>query len=229
MSTTVSRVDTNSQPTLPAPARYAMAGCAVVAPILIVVAMLLAPLDMAGEGREYVSDFAANIDQLGATLWLWALSALLMPAALLAVGRVARAGAPALGVVGLVVAFPFVIPIGLEMDELSYAALKSGLDVDATHRLIESADTNLPSSLFGWAFLVSMVGLVLLGIALLRGRSAPMWVGIALIVAAVGIPVSWFSGVGVAVLIAWAVLAAAFIGCAFALAAPAREPTPSAP
>jgi hypothetical protein len=53
---------------------------------------------------------------------------------------------------------------------------------------------------------------------MLRGKSAPTWMGLAFVVAPVAIPLTWFSGVDVALIAAWTLLSAGFAGCAYVLA-----------
>jgi hypothetical protein len=206
-------------------ARYGLAVSAVAFPVLVLLAILLSPIgDITAEGREYVQEFADDLDGYTTSLWLWPLAWIAAIPAMLAVGRVARSRAPVLGLVGLILGFGFVIPAGIDQDEVIYASLKAGLDVDATAALVDSIDTNLPSSILGFTFFVGLLGMVLLGVALLRGRSAPVWAAIALIVGPVAIPLTFFSGVAAALVVAWAVLGVGFVGCALVLF---REPIPA--
>lgn len=213
--TTTTTTATDPQVRLPMAARYAMAACGVLAPTLMIVAIALDPVDSGLEGADAVQALEANIDAFLLPGWLYAIAAFLWVPALLMVGRVARANAPALGLAGLILAFGLAISVGPDPYDLAYLGLKSGLDVDATFALVESAD-NLPSAVLGFSWLLGLIGLVILGIAILRGKSAPVWSGVALIVAPVAMPLSWFAVSGVALLATWVVLAAGFAGCALA-------------
>jgi hypothetical protein len=199
--------------------RTGLAVCSVAFGVVLVLALLLAPkFDYTLEGVAYVEEFAAHVDDAAPSLLFWALSVLLGVPALLAVSRVARSNAPALGLTGLILGYFFVIPAGLDMDEVIYASLKAGLDTESTNAVLESVEDNLPSSYFGLLWFVGLLGLILLGVAMLRGKSAPTWVGLAFVVAPVAIPLTWFSGVEVALIAAWVLLAIGFAGCAYVLA-----------
>lgn len=220
--TTTTTFETDPQTRLPMAARNAMAACAVLAPLLTIAAIALDPVDAGLEGSDAVRALEANLDAFILPSWLYALSTFLWIPALLMVGRVARATAPALGLTGLILAFGLAIPVGPDPYDLAFIGLKSGLDVDATFAVVEAAD-NLPSAVLGFSWLLGLIGLVVLGIAILRGKSAPAWSGIALIIAPVAMPLSWFAVSEVALLATWAVLTVGFAGCALAfLSQPAR-------
>lgn len=204
-------------------ARYGLAACAVLYGLLTVLALVIQPaIDYTAEGGDYVQAFSANIDAMTPSLWIWPALIFVGVPALLAVGRVARSQAPAIGLVGLILGFGVVLPSGLELDEVTYAAIKSGLDVESTVALLQSVEQNVPSSNYSILWFPGLVGLLLLGVAMLRGRSVPKWVGISLIIAPIAIPVTYFSGISMALIAAWMVLAAGFIGAAFVLV---RRPT----
>ncbi|PXY23275.1 hypothetical protein DI005_17765 [Prauserella sp. PE36] len=197
--------------------RYAMAACAVLAPALTI-AGLLAHTDTAWlEGRELVEAIAADPGAFTADTWLGPIATLLWVPAILAVGRVARARAGGIGLIGLILAFALALPLAAEQNQLAYLAVRGGLDVDATTALLDAAGTGA-AALFGWSFLVGLLGLVLLGAAILRGRSAPWWTGVTLIVAAVGMVPSWQSGSIIAIVATWTILLIGFAGCAATLA-----------
>lgn len=213
MSTTT--LDTNAQLRLPEPARFAMAACAVLAPALLLVAGLLHPVAIGAEGRDAVQQFADNIDGYTVSSWLYPIATFLWIPALLTVGRIARSGAPALGVTGMVLAFGLAIPVALNADDLAAVSLDNGLDVATTTALIESAQ-NLPSGVLGFSWLAGLIGVLLLGVAILRGGSAPVWAGAALIVAPLAMPAAYFSGSAVVLVAAWVLQLVGFTGCAIA-------------
>ncbi|MGH3519467.1 MAG: hypothetical protein ACRDQ7_19015 [Haloechinothrix sp.] len=213
---------TSPQLQLPMPARYAMAACAVLAPVLFATAGALHPVEVGAEGREFVQQFADNLDAYTAPSWLYPIATLLWVPALLAVARVARSQSSSLGLIGMVLAFGLAIPVGLDSNDLAYVALDNGLDAATITALMASADT-LPSRILGFTWLAGLIGLIVLGIAILRGRSAPIWAGVALIVAPLAIPASWFSGWAIGLTAAWVLLAIGFTGCALSLVT-RREP-----
>ncbi|OXM72385.1 MULTISPECIES: hypothetical protein [Amycolatopsis] len=201
---------------LPPVARYLMGASAVLAPLLVAVSLAL-DLDIAGTSNTAIAQrMAADPDGYPATAWLAAVSTLLWVPAVLTAGRVARRNAPTLGLAGTVLAFGAALPVGLDTEALAYVALKSGVPVSTTVTMMDTAE-DIPSGILGFVFFAGLAGLILLGVAIVRGHAAPVWAGAALILAAVAIPVSWFSGSGIAALVAWLVLAAGFAGCAQAL------------
>lgn len=213
-------------------ARYGLAACAVAFPVLFLLALLLSPFDddLTAEGREYVEQFTDDVDAYLPSLWMWTLAMIVAIPALLAVGRVARSRAPMLGLVGLILGFFFVLPTGIDTDSVIYASLKAGLDVDTTTALVDSMEDRLPVAMLSVTWFLGLIGLILLGVAILRGKSAPIWAGIALIVGPIAIPLSFFSGVAAALVVAWAVLGIGFVGCAWVLfRQPVPEPVGAAP
>lgn len=108
--TTTTIVDSGPQVRLPVPARYAMAACGVLAPVLFIVAIPLNPIGAGDEGADAVAGLAANIDAYLLPSWIYVIGTVLWFPASLRVGRVARANAPALGLTGLVLA-PVAVPV----------------------------------------------------------------------------------------------------------------------
>ncbi|GHE75595.1 hypothetical protein GCM10017786_00380 [Amycolatopsis deserti] len=201
---------------LPPVARYLMGAGAVLAPLLVAVGVAL-NLDIAGTTNTAIAQQVAdNLGDYRTQAWLTAVSALLWVPAVLTAGRVARWNSPRLGLTGTVLAFGMAIPIGLDTEALAYVALKNGVPMPVTVAMMDTADNTPHWSVF-FVFFAGLIGLILLGVAILRGHAAPPWAGVALILAAVAVPVSWFAGSGIAVLVSWLVLAAGFAGCAQAL------------
>jgi hypothetical protein len=196
-----------------------MVASAFISPLFLALALLLAPFNVTLEGEDYVKDFAANIDSYGGPgYWLTGISAFTLIPAIFAVSKVARWGKRTLGLVGMILAFILAIPIQGNTDDVTYAALKSGLDVPTTAKLADTYNTDLPSSALGWSFLLALIGLILLGVAALIGKSAPAWAAIALIVAPVLVPIAWIASLGnVAAGAAWLVLAVGMGGVALSL------------
>jgi hypothetical protein len=199
--------------------RYGMVACAIIYPLAIAVSLLLSPFDPTVEGEAYVRSFAANIDGYsGLGYWLGGVSLFATIPALLAVGKVARWGRRTLGLVGMIFAFVLAIPVTGNSDDVIYAALKSGADVTTTSKILDTFNNNLPSAALGWTFLLGLVGVVLLGVSALIGRSAPAWAAISLIIAPVLIPVAWFGGLGIVfAVIPWLLMTAGMGGVALTL------------
>jgi hypothetical protein len=216
MTTTASPPVVDSGLRLPMAARTAMALCAVAAPGLITAVVQLNLVDVGVDGRAALEQFAADVDAYPPVGVLHAIAAFLWLPALLTVARVARAGAARLGLIGLVLGAGIIVPPSIDPEALSYIALTNGHGIEATQALVTSAE-QLPSGFLGWSWLLGLIGLVLLGVAVLRGRSAPTWAGVALVLAPLAIPASWFAGSALALTAAWVALTLGFAGCGIAL------------
>ncbi|WP_188193044.1 hypothetical protein [Nonomuraea sp. SYSU D8015] len=203
--------------------RYAMIVCAVAAPLALALSLLLAPNDTTAEGEAYIRSFIADVDAYPLWSWVSVLSFAAVIPMILGVSKVARSGRPVLGLVGMILAFILALPVGLNTDDVIYAAHKIGLDVPTIDRLVTEMNEGLPTSALGFSFFASLLGFVLLGIAALRS-AAPKWAAIAMIVAPFLVPVAWIAQLGnLAAGTAWLVFAAAAGGITLALpAAPHR-------
>ncbi|AEF39193.1 hypothetical protein [Hoyosella subflava] len=201
---------------LPVTARYLMAACTVLAPATVVAAIFLHPVELGVEGVDAIAQFDAQRDSYLLIAWLFAVSTFFWVVAILTLGRVARYYSRTLGLVGMVIAFGLAIPVSLNYEDLSYIALENNLEPETIVALFASAD-QLPSGILGVVWLAGLVGLILLGIAILRGKGAPKWAGVALIIAPLGIPASWFAASALVFYTAWVVLTAGFAGYAIDL------------
>ncbi|MEV4163951.1 hypothetical protein [Nonomuraea dietziae] len=199
-------------------ARYAMLASAVIAPLTLGLALLLAPGDITAEGAAYVGGFIAEADSYPASAWLSALSAITIIPGALAVARVARAARPALGLVAMILAFVMIVPVGGNSDDVLYAGVQAGVDPATLTKIYTVYGESLPTSIFGMSFFLGLLGFLLLGVAALLGRTAPRWAAITLIVAPVLVPVPWFAGLGdLAAGGAWLLMAIGMGGVALGL------------
>ncbi|MEV0993513.1 hypothetical protein [Nonomuraea sp. NPDC050202] len=199
--------------------RTAMIACAVAAPLLIALSLLLTPFQATLEGEPYVRAFTAHLDAYALPSWLGLLSFAALIPGLLAVSRVARSGRPVLGLIGMILAFILTLPT-VDTDDVIYAAARVGLDAATTNQLITEVGEGAPTAAAGFGFFPALLGLVLLGVAALAG-AAPKWAAIALIVAPFLIPVAWFAQISnAAAAAAWIVLAAGMGGVSLALPHP---------
>ncbi|TWE22924.1 hypothetical protein [Prauserella muralis] len=209
-------LDARTGTDLPPAARLAMAASAVLAPALVILGLLWHRELASADDRATVTAIAADVDAFTLDAWMAPVATLVWIPAILAVARVARAGARGLGLAGLLLGFLVAVPLVADPGQLAYVAVSSGLDVDATLRLLETAASG-PSAVFGWAFVAGLLGLVLLGAAILRGRSAPRWAGVALVAGPVAVVPSWASGSLAATVVTWGIVLIGFAGCAWAL------------
>ncbi|MGV9302845.1 hypothetical protein ACWENQ_04285 [Nonomuraea sp. NPDC004354] len=198
--------------------RYAMIAAAVISPLAIAASILLAPGNVTAEGEAYVRQFVAAAGSYPLLAWLSAISSLTIVPAAFGVARVARAGRPVLGLVAMILAFVLIVPIGGNSDDVLYAGIVAGLDQATLTKLYAAYNEGLPTSILGMSFLFGLLGFLLLGVAALLGRTAPVWAAIALVVAPVAIPISWFAGLGnVAAGVAWLLMTAGMGGVALGL------------
>ncbi|WP_214326742.1 hypothetical protein [Nonomuraea sediminis] len=202
-------------------ARFAMITCAVVSPLVVALTLVIDPIKATAEGEPLVKDFAAHLDSFSTSSYLSLLSAVTLIPAIFAISKVGRAGKPVLGLVGMILAFILVIPFTPDSSSTIYAALKSGLDTQATAKLLDTMENGLPTSVFGFTFFPGLLGIVLLGVAALLGKSAPAWSAILLLVAPFLIPVAWLAGLSnLVAAVAWLVMTAAMGSVALALPKP---------
>jgi hypothetical protein len=198
--------------------RTAMIVCAVVSPLTIAISLLIAPFPVTQEGEAYVRNLIAHLDAYTLAALLGALSVITLIPAIFAVSHVARSGRPVLGLVGMILAFCSALPVSTNTDDVIVAAARSGVAPNVTARLVDTLDNDLPTSPLGMLFLVGLVGYLLLGIAVLTGRTAPVWASAALIIAPVLIPIPWFTGLPNLVAAAtWLLLTLGFAGVALSL------------
>ncbi|GAA2382067.1 hypothetical protein [Nonomuraea africana] len=199
-------------------ARYGMIASAIIAPLALGLALLLAPGSITTEGAAYVNGFLAEAGSYPASAWLSALSAITIIPGALAVARVARAGRPALGLVAMILAFVMIVPVGGNSDDVLYAGVQAGVDPATLSKIYTAYGESLPTSVFGMSFFLGLLGFLLLGVAALLGRTAPTWAAITLIVAPVLVPVPWFAGLSdLAAGGAWVLMAVGMGGVALGL------------
>ncbi|RJL34321.1 hypothetical protein [Bailinhaonella thermotolerans] len=203
-------------------ARYGLAVLTPLGPLLIAILMLITPYPAGTEGAAYTRAIAENPGPVAATMWGAYAVTWTMTAGIIAVGLVAMRGRPLLGLVGLVLAFPFGADPTPSSDAVAYGAVKAGLDAGAAHRAVAAVEGIPAVSVFGGLiFFGFLAGLIALGTALILGRTVPLWGGVALIAGTVLVPVSWLViGSNLAVALAWLVLALGFTSASLTLLRP---------
>jgi hypothetical protein len=121
------------------------------------------------------------------SLCLALIAAVTLVPGVIAIGLLAARHAPRLGTWGMaltVIAFSFILALTVT-DVTALAGAQSGIGLDATTRLLEEMNASVPLALALTAFVVGhVIGLVLLGAALLKGRVVPPWAAWALIISA---------------------------------------------
>jgi hypothetical protein len=136
--------------------------------------------------EESVTQLAAQAELLDTLKWLDAVFVVTLIPATIAVAWVARRGAPRLTTVGAVIALSgFFAGIALLGGVVTpaMATVQHGLDVTSTAALDEALHQEPLLGIASLLFILGIVvGLGLLGGALLRSRYAPAWAGIAVLV-----------------------------------------------
>jgi hypothetical protein len=198
----------------------------VIAPLTQVVFLLTQPWPL--DSGDYVRDVSAHTGGYAAVAWLGVLGAMTLAPAVIGVGVVAMRGAPLLGLVGMVLAVPGLLNADGNPSDIIYAGARAGVPQQMVKDMLDRLGELPATGRFGfWAFAVAFaVGGLVLGVALLVGRSAPIWAAIALILTPLTALVGSFVDLGGVVgVIGWAVATVGFAGCAITLVGP-RETAP---
>jgi hypothetical protein len=161
--------------------------------------------------------------------WIDLFAALTLAPAAIAVGLLAMRGSPRLGLAGMVLVVPGLLNPDRNSGDALCAAARAGLPKADAQAVLDHLAELPVNGWFGFVafYLAFVVGGLLLGTALLVGRTAPRW-------AAVSLMVSSLIGVAGAVtdlgqtagLVAWLLVTVALTGCAARIAGPQR-PTSS--
>jgi hypothetical protein len=171
-----------------------------------------------GSAAEQVSAIAGQGGRMQLALWLDLLILALIPAVLF-LGELAGARRPRLAATGTAIAFIGALGAGylFAADVLVYLASQAQDSAGALEVLsaYESFGVVVVATVLG--VLGTTVGLILLGIALVRARSVPVWAGVAVAAAPVLSIVGEASGVDAIAIVAYALQLAAFTVCAYAL------------
>jgi hypothetical protein len=202
-------------------ATYGLAAAMVIGPAVQVLLPLLQPWPLSDD--DYVGNVSAHPDAYRALSWLALLGALTMAPAVVGIGLVAFRGAPRLALTGTVLALPSMLNPDGNPGDLIYTATRAGLPREGIRGMLDRLGDLAPFTTFGfYAFAVAFaVGGLVLGVALLVGRSAPRWAAMALLLAsATALVGSWVNLGGLIGTVAWAVATVGFAGCAIALVKP---------
>jgi hypothetical protein len=159
--------------------------------------------------------------------WLTLLALLTLIPGVIAVGLLARRAAPRLGTIGLVLAFAGFMSLFWSLmagsDNIALGAARIGQSPALTGKLLDSIGAIPPVGFASDLFVAGHVlGLILIGIALWRGRAMPAWAAAAIAVSqvlhvifAIVVPVHAVDG------LAWCLAA---VGFAVAASVLVREP-----
>lgn len=144
----------------------------------------------------WIPKVAENAGRTQLSMWMMLLFALTAGVGAIVTGLVARRGSLRLGTAGMVLAFLGFSALGFSgatYDGAAFAGMRSGLDLAATGRLMSEVDNLQAPTVAGMVFVPLMaLGVILLGLALWRGRTVPRWAAGAVVAA---FPVVFAGGV----------------------------------
>ncbi|MCX4698307.1 hypothetical protein [Streptomyces sp. NBC_01373] len=158
--------------------RVLLALSAALGPLLLAVTIGVLPYGTDDSTREIVTAIAEDEALVQLAQWAWVFGLVLLVPGTLAVGLLAMTRAPKLGLWGLVVLGTGWMAIATtpSMDQVVLGGLDEGVSrkalVDVTDGTFALAVNAIPSFYFVAAH---VIGAILLGAALLRGRTVPVW------------------------------------------------------
>lgn len=192
-----------------------------IGPLAIAILRAILPYSTTDDTAVLAGEVAAHQGAQSAVVWLILVALLTLVPGTIAVGLLAARHAPKLGTAGMVLAvagFSSLYAIGIG-DHIALSAARIGLDPGDTARLLDDVQT-LPAVTLASVFFVlgHILGVVLIGIALWRGKVIPAWAAFVLVISqplhavfAVGIPNAALDGM------AWGLTTIGFAAAAYAL------------
>jgi hypothetical protein len=207
--------------------RRALAILMPIGPLAIAVVRAILPYNTTNSNATMAAKVAEHQGVEGVVIWLTFVALLTLIPGVIALGMLARRGAPRLGTTGLMLAFAGFMSLFWSTvagsDNVALGAARIGMSPALTGKLLDSIGAipaiGLASTLF---VLGHIVGLVLLGVALWRGRVLAAWAALLIAVSqplhlvfAVITPVPALDG------LSWALTAVGFAAAAKVLM---REP-----
>jgi hypothetical protein len=157
-----------------------------VGPLLVVITRWIMPYWTTDDGPTMISKSLAHLDRLNTMAWLalFAIPALVI--SMLAIGYVARRGAPVLATIGAGLSFLAYVNWSAagNSDFLVLTTGQAGVDPATINKVLDATSNHhavAAISGFGWV-IGHILGTVLLGIALMRAKKIPTLAGIAMIV-----------------------------------------------
>ncbi|MER5440215.1 hypothetical protein [Streptomyces sp. NPDC002790] len=196
------------------PLRAVMAAVLVLGPLLFIVASLLSPYDMTEDKTSrIVADIAANEGREKAAAWAWLALGIMMAAAALLVSVYVMARSPKLGLAGLLLFGGGATAANMapSYDFVTLAGLDKGVDQVTIVKVLDGGDSLPMAAVAGIWFIAGLVlGVVLLGIGLLRSHAVPAWAAWVLMVSMPLNVVGWTTGVEALAYAGFALLTVAF-------------------
>jgi hypothetical protein len=160
--------------------RTALAILTPIGPLAIAIVRGILPYFTTDSNTAMAAKVAAHQGVESAVVWLTFVALLTLIPGVIALGLLARRHAPRLGTAGLVLAFAAFMSLFWSTvagsDNVALGAARIGLNPAVTGKLIDSMGAIPAIGFASWLFpLGHILGLILLGIALWRGRAIPAW------------------------------------------------------
>ncbi|MET7734780.1 hypothetical protein ABZT02_25905 [Streptomyces sp. NPDC005402] len=179
MTTTPARTPTaTAENATPGTARLLAAIAAGLGPLMFAAAGLVAPYDTDASSKEIARDIAAHQGAMELSAWLWTVGTVLFLPGLVGVALLAVSRSARLGLWGAVLFGTGLTAINAtpNLDIVALGAFGNGVSQDSLVRVADGVDelavVNGPILYFVAAH---VVGAILLGVALLKGRVVPAW------------------------------------------------------
>jgi len=156
-----------------------------IGPLLVTILRGIMPYWTNDDGPTMIAKSLANPDTMNVTVWLGAAVLPPMVISMLAIGYVTRRGAPVLATIGAGLSFLAYVNLGVggNPDLLVLTAGEKGIDPGTIHQVLDASMNHPVAFISGFGWVVGhIVGMVLLGLALLRTRAIPTWAAVALMV-----------------------------------------------
>src|ERR1700744_164005 len=160
--------------------RRALAVIMPIGPLAIAIVRGILPYNTNDSNTTVAAQVAAHQGTENLVVWLTFIAMLTLIPGVITVGLMARRGAPRLGTAGLVLGFPPFLDLFLAAvagsDNVALAAARIGISPALTGRLLDSMGAVTAIGLGSDLFVAGhILGLVLIGIALWRGRVLATW------------------------------------------------------
>jgi hypothetical protein len=146
--------------------------------VLFALATLVVPYSTSGSSKEMAADIAAHQGTTELCVWLWTVGTLMFLPALIGIGLLATARSARLGLWGSLLFGTGLLAITAtpSLDIVALGAFDKGVSQAAMVKVADGTNAlavvNAPLFYF---IAAHVVGAILLGVALLRGRVVPAW------------------------------------------------------
>jgi hypothetical protein len=214
MTTTSSHAPTAAEQARgPRVGRALLAASALLGPLLLALAVGTLPYGTDESTKEIVAAIADDEGMVQLSQWGWALGLILLVPGTVGVGLLAMTRSPKLGLWGMAVFGTGLLAIATtpNLDQVTLGGLAKGVTQEAlvgvTDGTYELAVNAVPTLYFVAAH---VVGAVLLGVALLRGRLIPAWASWVLILSMPVSVVGFVAGIMPVAVVSFVMLAVGF-------------------